>query len=79
MCAVVFVVNYTWEFNALWTFVRSVASYLVFDMLMFHRRLLPSTTQSRIFFPSIDVLIDCFGPEALPPGTSTVFYVLFFF
>lgn len=26
MCAVVFVVNYTWEFNALWTFVRSAVS-----------------------------------------------------
>jgi hypothetical protein len=40
---------------------------------MFRRRILPSTTQSRIFFPTIGDLVGYFGPEALPPGTSNHF------
>jgi hypothetical protein len=40
---------------------------------MFRRRLLPSTTQSRIFFPSTADLVGYFGSEALPPGTFSIF------
>jgi len=45
---------------------------------MFRSRLLPSTTQSRIFFPSTDDLVGYFGPEALPPGTLIVSFALSF-
>ncbi|KIM26131.1 hypothetical protein M408DRAFT_196644 [Serendipita vermifera MAFF 305830] len=60
MCSAVFVVNYSWEFGAIWSFIKHV---------------LPASAKARVIFPALKELSDYLGTDALPPslGGSSIY------
>ena len=68
MCSAVFVVNYSWEFGAIWSFIKYVfrLSYGV-SYSMHVRHILPASAKARVIFPGVEELVEYLGKEALPP------------
>lgn len=53
LISAVFVVNYSWEFGAAWSFIK---------------RALPASAKARVMFPTQDDLLDYLGSDSLPPS-----------
>ncbi|PVF99840.1 hypothetical protein CPB86DRAFT_806111 [Serendipita vermifera] len=59
MCSAVFVVNYSWEFGAIWSFIKHI---------------LPASAKARVLFPTTNELVNYLGPDILPPSLSGLCY-----
>lgn len=77
MCSAVFVVNYSWEFGALWSFVKyvSISGGNGYSKEFF-RHVLPASARARVLFPSLDELVGHLGADSLPPCSSYYFRLL---
>lgn len=75
MCSAVFVVNYSWEFGALWSFVKYVSlHFLVLFAYEVIRHVLPSSARARVMFPTQEDLGSYLGKDALP-GCKSLFVI----
>jgi len=68
MCSAVFVVNYSWEFGAIWSFIKYVVRFWLGKVHSIdYRRVLPAPAKARVTFPRPEELLEYLGEDTLPP------------
>ena len=71
MCSAVFVVNYSWEFGAIWSFIKYAIQLYTYGLYQhIHRHVLPASAKARVIFPTVEELGEYLSEEALPPCES---------